>query len=161
MLFEVRPVGFVKKLENGEKCIEILKEYEEALEKIEYFSHIVVLYWLDKVSDELRNTLCIKPKFEWTPELGIFATRFPARPNPIGIITTRLLSRKGRILYIEDIDAEDGTPVLDLKPYIPLFDKPKGEIVLPQWVLKHIKEHHHNHYHHLSFKEILRMVETK
>ncbi len=160
MFFKVKPVGFVKKLETGEKCIEILEEYEKALEKIEYFSHIVVLYWLNKVSDELRKTLRIKPRFEWTPELGIFATRFPARPNPVGITTTRLLSRRGRVLLIEDIDAEDGTPVLDLKPYIPLFDEPKGKVVLPPWVLKHIKEHHHDH-HHLSFKEILKMVEIR
>ncbi len=158
MFFKVKPIGFVKKLKDGRKCIEILEEYERALEKIEYFSHLIVLYWLNRVPDKLRNTLRIKPKFEWTPELGIFATRFPARPNPIGITTVKLLSRKGRTLLIDNIDAEDKTPVLDLKPYIPLFDKPKGRVILPPWVLRHIKEHHHSH-HDLSFEEILKMVE--
>ncbi|HDI31501.1 MAG TPA: tRNA (N6-threonylcarbamoyladenosine(37)-N6)-methyltransferase TrmO [Thermofilum sp.] len=160
MSFKVKPIGFVRKLESGKKYIEVLEEYEEALEKIECFSHVIVLYWLNKVPEDLRKTLRIKPKFEWAPELGIFATRFPARPNPIGITTVKLLSRRGRTLLIDDIDAEDGTPILDLKPYIPLFDKPKGRVILPRWVLRHIKEHHHEH-DDLSFEEILKMVEIR
>jgi len=157
--FKVKPVGFVKKLDDRKSSIKILKKYARCLEQIEHFSHLVILYWMNKVSEDLRRDLKVKPRHMDTPTLGVFSTRFPARPNPIGVTTVKLLSRKGATLVVEGLDAEDGTPVIDVKPYIPIFDKPSGRVKLPWWVLKHLKDH--DHQHPSSFKEILKLVELE
>ena len=82
--FKVKPVGFVKKLGDRKSSIKILKKYARCLEQIEHFSHLVILYWMNKVSEDLRRDLKVKPRHMDTPTLGVFSTRFPARPNPIG-----------------------------------------------------------------------------
>lgn len=153
--FRVKPVGFVEK-SCGVSCIKILDEYEECLENIDQYSHLVVIYWMNLVPEKLRKTVKLKPIHVEAPVLGVFATRFPARPNPLGLITVRLLRRDGSILVVDRLDAEDGTPVLDLKPYIPVYDKPKGMVKLPPWVMRHLKKHRHSH--GLSFEELLRLV---
>lgn len=159
MWLKIKPVGFVEKLDDGRSSIRFLKKYVRCLEQIEPFSHLVILYWLNRVPKELRRDLRVKPRHMNTPTLGVFSTRFPARPNPIGVTTVKLLSRKGNSLFVEGLDAEDKTPVIDVKPYIPVFDKPSGRVKLPWWVLKHLKNH--DHQHPSSFKEILKLVELE
>lgn len=167
MWFKITPIGIVEKLDEHKSHIKFFKKYANYLDQIESFSHILVLYWLSKVPRRLRRGLKIKPKIVKTPPLGVFATRFPARPNPIGITTVKLLSRRGNLLIVEGLDAEDRTPVIDIKPYMPIFDKPSGRVKLPTWVLEHIKRHHtchsyhHTHHHQHSFKEILELVELE
>jgi tRNA-Thr(GGU) m(6)t(6)A37 methyltransferase TsaA len=98
--------------------VEIYPEFVEGLKDIEELSHIYLLYVFHKSTG---YTLQVKPFLD-DREHGIFATRYPYRPNPIGISTVRLLSRQGNALTIEGVDVLDGTPLLDIKPYVPDFD---------------------------------------
>jgi tRNA-Thr(GGU) m(6)t(6)A37 methyltransferase TsaA len=98
--------------------IELDPSLEEGLADLDGFSHLTLLYHLHGIAT---------PKLTVTPFLdtqahGIFATRSPARPNPIGISTVRLVGISGTTLAIEDVDMLDGTPLLDIKPYVPAFD---------------------------------------
>ena len=151
------PIGFVES-NNGEYSkIVVSEEFAEGLEQIENFNYLVILFWLHKVSNENRTAIRIKPPFKDTPTLGIFATRFPARPNPIGVSTVELVEKRGNVLIVKDFDAEGGTPIIDIKPYIPIYDKPKGRVKLPHWVQGHLKQHE-RHEHPHSYEEIIRFV---
>jgi formylmethanofuran dehydrogenase subunit E len=98
--------------------IEIYKEFEQGLKDIEGFTHIHVLYWLHKSS---RYSLHVKTP--WDDSLhGLFTTRSPYRPNPIGHTTAELVKRKDNILKVKGLDAIDNTPVIDIKPYVKKFD---------------------------------------
>jgi tRNA (adenine37-N6)-methyltransferase len=98
--------------------VEILPEYVEGLRDLEGFERIWLIYWFDRSCDaKLRVT-----PFRDTEERGLFATRAPSRPNPIGISSVKLLSIEGAALKVEDVDILDGTPLLDIKPYVPAFD---------------------------------------
>ena len=157
MSLAVKPIGYVES-NGGQALIVVYDDYREALDFIEYFTHLVVVYWLHKVPERERSTVKVKPPFKDMPALGVFATRFPARPNPIGLTTVRLLGRKENVLVVEGLDAEPGSPILDLKPYIPLYDRPRGRVELPGWVKKHLR-HHHHHLHRHGIEELLALVE--
>jgi tRNA-Thr(GGU) m(6)t(6)A37 methyltransferase TsaA len=98
--------------------VEVLPQYEEGLRDIEGFSHIYLLYAFDR-ADGTR--LSVVPYLGDT-ERGVFATRAPCRPNALGMSLVRLLRREGTVLDIEDVDVLDGTPLLDIKPYIGRYD---------------------------------------
>jgi len=98
--------------------IEIFPEFAEGLLDIEGFSRLMVFYHLHKSAGTL---LTAKPFLDTVPH-GVFASRIPRRPNPLGFSVLRLLSREGNVLRISDVDILDGTPVLDVKPYVPAFD---------------------------------------
>ena len=98
--------------------VEIYPEFTDGLMDIEGLSHIYLLYIFHRLSG---YSLRVKPFLD-DQEHGIFATRYPRRPNPIGISTVRLLSHQGNILTIEGVDVLDSTPLLDIKPYVPDFD---------------------------------------
>ncbi|MBI3996646.1 MAG: tRNA (N6-threonylcarbamoyladenosine(37)-N6)-methyltransferase TrmO [Candidatus Omnitrophica bacterium] len=110
--------------------IEIHKRWARGLQGIEDFSHIIVLFWLHQArKPELR----IHPKgFKELPKLGFLATRTPHRPNPIGVTVVRLLKRRGSRLRVEGLDAWNGTPVFDIKPYTKK-DSVKP-LRIPSWV---------------------------
>jgi tRNA (adenine37-N6)-methyltransferase len=94
------------------------ERYADALDDLGGFDRIWLLYWCHRASDW-------KPKivpFRDTVRRGLFATRVPSRPNSIGLSVVRLLGRSGRRLDISDVDVVDGTPLLDIKPYVPMFD---------------------------------------
>ncbi len=97
--------------------IEIYPEYERGLTDLEGFSHIIVLFHLHRAR---FVRLMVIPFLDTTPR-GVFATRSPSRPNPIGMSVVRLLRRERRILHIADVDMLDSTPVLDIKPHIARF----------------------------------------
>lgn len=109
----------------GRGEIQVLPEYEAGLKDIDGFSHLILLYYFHRAK---RYSLSVKPFLDDTPR-GLFATRYPARPNPIGLSVVRLLERKGNILQIAEVDVLDGTPLLDIKPYVPQFDERKGATV--------------------------------
>ena len=111
---------------NGQ--VEVFKEYQEGLEDIEGFSHIILIYWFHKSKG---YSLKVKPFLDDALR-GVFATRAPSRPNQIGISVVRLLERKENILYVKGIDVLDGTPLLDIKPHVPDFES--GEIVRIGWL---------------------------
>jgi tRNA (adenine37-N6)-methyltransferase len=98
--------------------VEVFPEYADGLKDLDGFERIWLIYWLDRAP---------KPRLLVTPflddrERGLFATRAPARPNPIGISSVRLLRVSGGRLEVAEIDILDGTPLLDIKPYVPEFD---------------------------------------
>jgi len=113
----IQPTGASKI--NG--TIEIFPEFTEGLKDLDGFSHIFLLYHFHKVK-ELK--LIVTP-FMDSQLRGVFATRAPTRPNPIGLSIVRLEGIKQNILHIENVDIIDGTPLLDIKPYVPEFDEHK------------------------------------
>jgi tRNA-Thr(GGU) m(6)t(6)A37 methyltransferase TsaA len=99
---------------HAEGTLEILPQFEAGLTDIEGFSHLYVVWVFDRSPGcELLGT----PPTDDRPH-GVFATRSPFRPNPIGLTVVRLLRREGRFLYVRGIDMLDGTPILDIKPYL-------------------------------------------
>ena len=107
----------------------------EALDGLDEFSHIIVLCWLHQARrDQLSAKVHPKGKPE-LPLVGFFATRSPNRPNPIGKATVRLLECQGNMLRVEGLDAIDGTPVIDIKPYIPGYDSATDARV-PPWIAR-------------------------
>ena len=104
--------------DGAEGWVDIFSDYADGLADLEGFERIWLVYWFHKAS---KTQLKIKPYLDST-ERGLFATRAPCRPNPIGISAVRLLRISGRRLYVADIDILDETPLLDIKPYVPKFD---------------------------------------
>jgi tRNA-Thr(GGU) m(6)t(6)A37 methyltransferase TsaA len=98
--------------------VEVYPEYVPGLKDLEGFSHIILLYYLHKVN---RVQLSVVPFLDTEPR-GVFATRAPVRPNPIGLSVVPLMKIEGHILSVDQLDILDGTPLLDIKPYVPGFD---------------------------------------
>lgn len=133
--FSVFPIGEVCNGDEG-ACIKIKEEYIPALQALDGFSHINVLWWFsDYDNEECRRALQTDKPYKGAPEtMGIFATRSPVRPNPIALTASEVIRidfQKG-IVYLAFIDANDGTPVLDIKPYTPSFDRVEAPDV-PTW----------------------------
>lgn len=106
-----------------EGTVEVFPKFADGLKDLEGFSHIILIYHFHLVN---KASLEVKP-FMDEQSRGVFATRAPSRPNPIGISVVRLVKIEGNILYIEDVDVVDGTPLLDIKPYVPHFDGKDAE----------------------------------
>ena len=121
-------------------CKEIVSEIvidsslTEALDSLEEFSHIIVLYWMHQSNRQTPNKIHPMGKQE-IPLKGRFATRSPNRPNPVGIASVRLLQHRGNILKVSGLDAIDGSPVIDIKPYIPGHDT-VIDAETPSWATK-------------------------
>ncbi len=103
--------------------VEVLPELVEGVQDLDGFSHVVLLYHFHLVRE---SRLTVTPFLDSRPR-GVFATRAPTRPNPIGLSIVRLLGVEGNILNIENVDIVDGTPLLDIKPYVPEFDHHAAE----------------------------------
>jgi len=101
----------------AEGVLEILPEFELGLTDIEGFSHLIVLWAFHRLRPEDKMELLATPPSDKRPH-GVFATRSPRRPNPIGFSVVELLRRDGRLLHVRGIDMLDETPILDLKPYL-------------------------------------------
>jgi tRNA-Thr(GGU) m(6)t(6)A37 methyltransferase TsaA len=118
--------------------------YAGILDGIEDFSHLLVLYWAHLVKSEGRLLTRVHPMGRKDlPLVGVFSTCSPARPNPILVIAVRLLERHGNVLRVEGLDAVDGSPVLDIKPYLPSYYAVK-DVILSDWmnrILSDIGEH--------------------
>ena len=104
-------------------CVEVFPGFSGGLQDLEGFSHIILIYVFHCSSG---YSLQIKPFLD-DQLRGLFATRYPCRPNPIGLSVVRLLARRENILDIEGVDMLDGTPLLDIKPYVPEFDE-RGDV---------------------------------
>ena len=110
----IQPTGKI----SGPGRVEIFPEHAKGLKDLDGFSHIILLYHFHEVKD---TALIVTPFMDSEPR-GIFATRAPNRPNPIGLSVMRLLAVQDNTLLVDDIDVLDGTPLLDVKPYVPEFD---------------------------------------
>ena len=142
----LRPIGYVK---NGVKearpegwedvvsQVVIRPEYEDALLGLDGWSHIVVVFWPHLVPPEVRGSKHqLHPRDDpENPLQGVLATRSQIRFNPLLVTAVRLLSLKGNVLRVKGLDAVDGTPVLDVKPYIAYFDS-VPEATAPEWVTR-------------------------
>ena len=135
-MFTAQPIGFIHSpfhetsaipkglgaKHDAEGVIELLREFEPGLADIEGFSHLFVLWEFDRADG--FDLIAHPPTDESRPH-GVFATRSPRRPNPIGLTVVELLGREGASLRVRGVDMLDGTPVLDIKPY--LSSVPRGE----------------------------------
>ncbi|AFQ43951.1 SAM-dependent methyltransferase [Desulfosporosinus meridiei] len=133
--FEITPIGKINLNDDG-MFIELEPRYIPALQGLDGFSHINVIWWFsDFDNEETRNIFeTHQPYKNAPPVMGIFATRSPIRPNPLALTTAQVIGidyAKG-ILQIAYIDANNGTPVLDIKPYTPSLDRAEIPSV-PQW----------------------------
>ncbi len=104
--------------------IEMRPDLAEGLQDLDGFSHIIVVYHFHRTAEV---ALTVTPFLDAQPH-GIFATRAPSRPNPLGLSVLRLLMIDGATLEVEGVDMLDETPVIDIKPYVPIFDQPSGQI---------------------------------
>lgn len=110
----------------------INKKYQDAIKGIDEYSHIIVLFWLNKITEKEKEYLTVHPRGrEDIPEVGIFSTRNKARPNPIGLTIVKLISKKENILKVKGLDTFNDTPILDIKPY-DLYDI-KNNVIVPDW----------------------------
>ena len=138
----ITPIGVVR---NGEaelarqdwsrvrSRIEMQPDLAPALDGLEGFSHVIVVGWLDRIPGALRERRRAHPAGdERLPLLGALALRGGARPNPLSVTVCRLRSVRDASVEVEDLDLVDGTPVLDLKPYIAVYDS-EPDATLPDW----------------------------
>jgi len=143
MTISLKPIGRVKSSVTegrdegwAEVQSELLIEerFAAGLEGIREFSHLVVVFWMHQASFDGVTDLVRRPRGRADmPEVGIFAQRAKHRPNPIGITAVRLVAQRGNILVVRGLDAMDGSPILDIKPYFAAFDK-VDVAVTPEWV---------------------------
>ena len=133
--YNVHPIGYVRRL-TDEIHLEIEEPYRPGLKQLEHFSHVMVLWWADKMdTEEFRGMLQCKPPYAEEHLTGVFATRAEYRPNPVALTTCKILAvdEQDGILTIANIDAYDGTPILDLKAYFPVCDRVQ-EVRIPAWL---------------------------
>ena len=149
MTIVVNPIGIVHSQVNegvdenwGDVVSEIHlnEELIEGLTGLDSFSHIVVVFHMHKSTFSTSDLIRRPQGRDDMPLVGIFAQRAKHRPNPIGITPTQVISIKGNVITVKGLDAIDGTPVLDIKPYYPVYDC-KTEAVFPEWVEKLMKRY--------------------
>ena len=122
---ERKEAPFQGKYARDESTLEVFEEYDPALLHIEQCSHIIVLYLQDKANREVLQT-----RTPWGPEIhGVFATRSPNRPNPIGFCVVELLECDGRFLRVRGLDALEGSPLIDIKPYSSEVDSVQDAVI--------------------------------
>lgn len=125
--------------EGAEADVEIFPEFADGLEGIDGFSHIFVFGYFDRLREEQKGVLKVKPrrllrfgfKEDELPVVGVFSLDSPSRPNPIGLSLVRLLGRDRNILHVSGIDYFDGTPVVDIKSYQPSYHQEGYKV--PEW----------------------------
>lgn len=139
---QLKPIGVVKNNVKkarfggfGEEDSEIIvnKKFTDALNGIEDYSHVIIVYWMNKVKEQVVTH---RPQGNpHVPVVGIFACRCPQRPNPIAITTVKLLKRTGNKIVVKGLDILDKTPIIDIKPYWPQYDRAE-KVSIPKWVYK-------------------------
>jgi len=137
------PIGFVKTRARGREVREksrvstivIREDLVEALKGLDGFSHVFILFWMHEVTVGTQGPLQVHPRGRPDmPRVGIFATRTPQRPNPIGLTLVELVRVEANIVTVRGLDALDGTPVLDLKPYD--YMDVTDDVRVPPWWLR-------------------------
>jgi len=119
--------------------IEVFPEFQEALDGIDGFTHLIVLFHFNQLRPEQQGVLKVQPrrmlKFGFTldqiPRVGVFSLDSPSRPNPIGVSMVKVLGRRDARIRVQGLEAFDGSPVLDIKPYTP--DRAIPDVGVPEW----------------------------
>jgi tRNA-Thr(GGU) m(6)t(6)A37 methyltransferase TsaA len=137
----LEPIGYVENAVNSavdhdwatvESKIVLKEDLAPTLSGLTDFSHVLVVFWMHEAGSV--KALQRRPQNRQDmPEVGLFSQRAKHRPNPIGITTVPIVSVDRNILVVRGLDAINGTPVLDIKPYFPVFDNPDG-VKVPEWV---------------------------
>jgi tRNA-Thr(GGU) m(6)t(6)A37 methyltransferase TsaA len=133
--YQMHPIGHIRRTEHAIQ-LEILEPYRPALRQLEHFGHLMVFWWADRHDNaESRGIMQTRPPYAQEESVGVFATRAEYRPNPIAMTTCEMLEvdEASGIVRIANIDAYDGTPVVDLKAYFPVCDRVR-ETRVPWWV---------------------------
>jgi tRNA-Thr(GGU) m(6)t(6)A37 methyltransferase TsaA len=132
--FQVRPIGYTREGNEGFR-IELAEPFWSALKELNQFSHVQVLWWASQLDDEASRSLT-QAELPYAKGVvsGVFACRSPYRPNPILLTTCQIIrvDEEQGIVWVDYIDAMEGTPVLDLKPYIPVSDRVR-DVRVPYW----------------------------
>jgi tRNA-Thr(GGU) m(6)t(6)A37 methyltransferase TsaA len=123
-IIEIRPIGFVRRTSSDENArgeslvsrIVIRKDLVRALDGVEEFSHVFIIYWMHKISEAERRLVHDEGRTEMPP-IGVLACRGPIRPNPFGLTLVELVKREDNVLVVKGLDALNNSPVLDIKPY--------------------------------------------
>ncbi len=150
MEFNLNPVGVVRSSrdepeddhwDSERSSIEMMSPFgDRALQGLADFSHCIVVYVFDRASwDESKMARHPRGNKDW-PEVGIFAQRAKDRPNRLGVTVCRVLGVEGSIIHLGGLDAIDGTPVIDIKPWMVEFG-PRGEVVQPSWSSELMKDY--------------------
>mgnify|MGYP000922303018 CR=1 FL=1 len=131
--FVVRPIGHVQKAD-GRMVIVLDKKYQSGLLGLDQWSHVQVIWWFDKNdTPQKRAVLQVHPRGDpQNPLTGVFACRAPVRPNLIALSLCKIVSVKDNMIEVEKLDAFEGTPILDLKPYAPGQDS-ASDVKVPKW----------------------------
>ena len=116
--------------------VEVAREYVDGLRDVDGFSHLILIYHCHLAQD---YSLLVRPFLDERLH-GVFSTRAPSRPNPVGVSVVRLTRMEKNVLHIQDVDIIDGTPLLDIKPFVPEFDQRKAERI--GWLTKNIDKLH-------------------
>jgi tRNA-Thr(GGU) m(6)t(6)A37 methyltransferase TsaA len=150
-IIEMSPIGYVRRTSPDEDTrdrsllcqIVLAEELADALDGLDEWSHVYVIYWLSDVPRAEEPILHFPGDKDTSPPLGILATRAPIHPNPIGLTLVELVKREKNVLRVRGLDAYDGTPVLDIKPYP---DWEKGQFIVvtdfraPEWVRRIVQQ---------------------
>lgn len=149
---EIAPIGFVRRTAADENTrdrtlvsqVIVSRGLTRALEGIEEWSHLYIIYWLHRIDQSKRLMLRFPGDGPSERPTGVLATRAPARPNPIGLTLVELIKREENVLYVRGLDAYDGTPVLDVKPY-PDWESGRLIVVtdfrIPEWLSTIMAKH--------------------
>ena len=133
--YQIHPIGSIRRADDGVH-LEILEPYRLALKQLDHFSHVMVFWWADQHdNEESRSIMQTKPPYADDKVTGVFACRSEYRPNPIAMTTCKILEvdeEKG-IVRVANVDAYDGTPVVDLKAYFPVCDRVQ-QASIPEWL---------------------------
>ncbi|SCY68691.1 tRNA (N6-threonylcarbamoyladenosine(37)-N6)-methyltransferase TrmO [Desulfoluna spongiiphila] len=130
----------VKKIADLVSELVIDDRFDGILEGVEEFSHVLVLYWPHLIPDESRSVLQVHPMGRKDfPLKGVFSTCSPARPNPVLVTAVRLLSREGNVLKVQGLEAVDGSPIIDIKPYMTHYYRPEG-VEMAGWMQRALEE---------------------
>jgi tRNA (adenine37-N6)-methyltransferase len=148
---EVKPIGIIRApIESVEEErwgdviseIHIDETYAAGLRGIESWSHVMVVYYMHEAPFDLERDLVRRPRDRADmPEVGIFARRSPNRPNGIGVTAVEVVKVEGNVLTVRRLDAIDGTPVLDIKPYAPVYDA-VSEPLIPIWFIRLMQDYY-------------------
>jgi tRNA-Thr(GGU) m(6)t(6)A37 methyltransferase TsaA len=130
-------INFIGVVEKDASEVRIFPEFCRGLQGLENYSHLIILYWFhQRDSPEERRTLHVIPKRHLgAPQVGVFSSRSPSRPNPIGFCVVELVRIENCILEVKGFDAVEGSPVIDIKPYLPRADS-IPDAKTPNWALQ-------------------------